>query len=187
MYTLSTNGVKLIHGFESLELKPYKDKGGRWTIGWGHVILPGEEYLMAGITAAKADELFAKDAGDAIYKVNKAINVPLNQNQFDALVSFFYNAGSSETLVKLINANAGETAIRNFWENHYITVSDNEGNHIKVTGLQSRRKSEADFFFGEGLQAVLIKNKIRSNLILIIAVTLTLTIATFIIVKRYQK
>lgn len=182
MQTISTQGIKLIETFEGLRLKPYKDSAGIDTIGIGHVIKPNEQHLYAGITEQQAHELFQKDVGYWINQVNDKHNVVLNQNQFDALVSFYFNTGGSQTLTALINDRASEPTIRNWWENHYITAGGKP-----VSGLKIRRKAEADFFFGNSLQSVLAKTFIRTHYVNILLIALVISISTYFLVKHTIK
>lgn len=88
---INDSGLTLIKQFEGLELKPYKDVGGKLTIGYGHLIRPGEYY--GDITEAKAHALLREDIKVAEAYVKRYVTVPLNGNQFAALVSLVYNIG----------------------------------------------------------------------------------------------
>ncbi len=76
------------------------------TIGYGHLIKPGEDF-RGGITEAQAIELLHSDIAAAERAVCNNITVPITQNQYDALVSFAYNIGieafANSTAVKYIN------------------------------------------------------------------------------------
>ena len=81
--------------------------------------------------------------------VNHAVQTTLKQNQFDALVSFAYNAGIgallSSTLLKKVNANPADTSIRDafmMWDKAHV----DEG-LVVVKGLANRRSEEADLYF----------------------------------------
>ena len=85
----SENGVELIKRFEGLELEAYQDIAGIWTIGYGHTgsdVQPGMK-----ISERDAEELLRRDLKPREQAVEGAVKVPLNQNEFDALVSFAYN------------------------------------------------------------------------------------------------
>lgn len=86
----STRGVALIKGWEGLELKAYQDIAGVWTIGYGHTETAGPGQV---ITAEGADALLRQDLVSRESAVASMTEVPLNQNEFDALVSFVYNVG----------------------------------------------------------------------------------------------
>jgi len=54
--------AKYIAPHEGKKNKAYKDTKGKWTIGIGHLIVPGEEYLLSKIlTDEEIDRLFAND------------------------------------------------------------------------------------------------------------------------------
>lgn len=100
-------GLNLIKEFEGCRLTAYKCAAGVWTIGYGHTA--GVSQGMT-ITQAQADAYLRQDCEKFEKYVNNAAYVPitesLNQNQFDALVSFCYNCGAGN-LKKLC---AGRTA-----------------------------------------------------------------------------
>lgn len=76
------------------------------TIGYGHLVKPGEDF-RGGITEAAAIDLLRSDIALAERAVRDNITVPITQHQYDALVSFAYNIGSgafaSSTVVQYIN------------------------------------------------------------------------------------
>lgn len=95
----SQAGINLIKRFEGVRLKAYKPVPTEtaWTIGYGHLGVNKD----AVITLQEAENLLKYDLKKFENYV-KATGLPLNQNQFDALVSFTYNCGSGclQTLVK---------------------------------------------------------------------------------------
>jgi len=82
-------GLKIIMDSEGLSLKPYKCPTGHLTIGYGHVIRLNEDFDR--IDQPQAMELLKKDVQDAEKTVNTLIKVPLNENQYAALVSLAFN------------------------------------------------------------------------------------------------
>lgn len=92
MMKISQAGINKIKRDEALRLAPYKDEGGKWSIGYGHLLLPGEWYDR--IDEPKAEQLLRQDLAIAEKAVNNLVKVPLTQSQYDALVSFVYNVGS---------------------------------------------------------------------------------------------
>lgn len=84
-------GIALIKCFESFCATVYRCPAGKPTIGYGHVVLPGEQF--GTITEAEAIELLRRDLAIAEAVVRRLIIVSLTQSQFDALVSFTFNAG----------------------------------------------------------------------------------------------
>lgn len=93
--TIGQAGLKLIMQFEGCRLKAYQCAAGVWTIGYGHTtgVKPGQT-----ITQAQAEEYLRQDCRKFEAYVNNSAYVPitgqLNQNQFDALVSFAFNCGA---------------------------------------------------------------------------------------------
>jgi len=136
---LGAAGKALIQSFESLRLQAYQDQRGIWSIGWGHT--PAVEYQET--TPEEADEWFAQDTQAACNGVMRTVDVPMSQNQFDALVSFTYNVGvgseAHSTLVGLLNQGKYDLAAAqfSFW-NHVNGQVD--------LGLTRRRAAEQALF-----------------------------------------
>ena len=132
--------AELIKSFEGLELEAYLCPADVWTIGYGHT---GDVKEGDTITKAEADELLDKDLEKFRSGVNRCVKVPLNENQFGALVSFAYNVGigslQSSTLLKLLNAGDYDAAADQFprW---------NKSGGKVLTGLTRRREAERAVF-----------------------------------------
>jgi lysozyme len=143
-YQYSDAGMAMTKAFEGLSLKAYQDCAGVWTIGYGHV----GPSLIAGmkISEADAEALLRADLVDAVNCVNRAVNVPIRQNQFDALVDFCFNAGRGNllqsTLLRKVNLGdfRGAAAQFGLWVH--------AGGEV-VAGLVRRRKAEAEMFTGQ--------------------------------------
>ena len=107
--SVSNKGVDLICEFEGEQLIAYDDGVGVWTIGFGTIKYPNGVRVKKGDTCTldQAKEYMRHDLIEFEHTVNSSVKVPLNQNQFDALVSLAYNIGSnafkSSTLVKKLN------------------------------------------------------------------------------------
>lgn len=141
MMTLGDKGRALIQSFEKCRLVAYQDERGVWTIGWGHT---GPEVVQGLVwTQEQADAQFELDVGDAEHEVIKTTDVPLTQNQFDALVSFTFNVGDDaeahSTLIMLVNQSRFADAANQFprW--------DHAGGHVSA-GLDARRAAERTLF-----------------------------------------
>jgi len=93
MRRVTQEGLNLIMRFEGLRLEPYDDAAGLPTIGYGHLIRPGEAFGEE-ITEEEAEALLRNDLGVAERAVLRLIHVPLTDRQFDALASFTFNLGS---------------------------------------------------------------------------------------------
>ena len=142
---VSLFGIDLICGFEGLRLKAYDDGVGVWTIGFGTTIYPTGIRVKKGdtCTEAQAKAYMVYDLKKFESAVNNAVTVPLNQNQFDALVSLAYNIGTSafskSTLVKKLNADDSRGAAEQF------DVWVNAGGK-RMQGLANRRAKEKEVF-----------------------------------------
>jgi len=143
--SVSNLGVDLICGFEGKRLVAYDDGVGVWTIGFGTTIYPNGIKVKKGdtCTEAQAKEYMAHDLKKFEQAVNGAVNIPLNQNQFDALVSLAYNIGTGafnkSTLVKKLNAGDIRGAADQF------DVWINAGGK-RMQGLVNRRAREKAFY-----------------------------------------
>ncbi|WLI75099.1 lysozyme [Kosakonia sp. H02] len=139
-------GLALIKSFEGLRLEKYKDAVGKWTIGYGHLILPNESFPRP-ITEAEAEALLRADLQMTERGVHKLVTVDLNQNQFDALVSFTFNLGAgnlqTSTLLKLLNQGQYAQAADQFprW---------NKAGGKVLAGLTRRREAERGLFLKGG-------------------------------------
>ena len=138
---LSDRGLTCLKSYEGLSLKVYKDSAGNATIGYGHLILKGEDF-SAGITETQAADLLRQDAAQAIKAVQDLVKVVLIQDQFDALVSFTFNLGQGNLAKStlLSNINSGKTVTEaNF-------ADWNKAGGRVVDGLTARRKDEYSLF-----------------------------------------
>ena len=137
----SPKGIALIKEFEGLRLKAYQCPGGVWTIGYGHTagVKPG-----IVITKAQAEEYLKADL-IAFERYLNGLGLALNQNQFDALVSFIYNVGtgnfSNSTLLRKVRANPQDNSIMD----EFLRWVYSKGRVLP--GLQRRRLAEMKLYF----------------------------------------
>lgn len=109
---ISKNGIDFIKKEEGLVLNAYLCPANVWTIGYGHTngVKKGDK-----ITEEQAEDFLVNDLLYSERVVNKMVKVKLNQNQYDALVSFVFNVGSgnfiNSTLLKKLNAGANSDEI----------------------------------------------------------------------------
>lgn len=137
----SPKGIALIKEFEGLRLKAYQCPGGVWTIGYGHTA--GVKSGMV-ITEAQAEEYLKADL-IVFERYLNGLGLALNQNQFDALVSFIYNVGtgnfSSSTLLRKVRANPQDNSIMD----EFLRWVYSKGRVLP--GLQRRRLDEMKLYF----------------------------------------
>ena len=140
---ISQEGLSLIKKFEGCELESYKCAAGVWTIGYGST--NGVEEGME-ISQERADMLLLEDVEIFEEAVNKLVEVPLEQNQFDALVSWTFNLGSTNlqnsTLLKVLNNEDYEGVPSQ------IKRWNKAGGEV-LQGLVRRREAEALLFEGK--------------------------------------
>ena len=140
---ISQEGLSLIKKFEGCELESYKCAAGVWTIGYGST--NGVEEGME-ISQERADMLLLEDVEVFEEAVNKLVEVPLEQNQFDALVSWTFNLGSTNlqnsTLLKVLNNEDYEGVPSQ------IKRWNKAGGEV-LQGLVRRREAEALLFEGK--------------------------------------
>lgn len=86
--------ISMVKRRESLQLQPYTCPGGYLSVGYGHVITKGEEYLKEGITEAQADSLLHSDM--EYYKDWVEKNLKLKGNQLKAMTHFCYAFGTTK-------------------------------------------------------------------------------------------
>ena len=143
--SVSNKGVDLICEFEGKRLAAYDDGVGVWTIGFGTIKYPDGNRVKKGdaCTLEQAKEYMRHDLIEFEHTVNSSVKVPLNQNQFDALVSLAYNIGSnafkSSTLVKKLNTGDYQGAADQF--NVWINAGGK-----RMQGLVNRRDREKLLF-----------------------------------------
>lgn len=136
----SNAGIALIKQAEGIKLKAYQCPAGVWTIGHGTTrnVKPGMT-----ITMQQAQDMLIEDVRTFERAVESAVKVPLNQNQFDALVSFVYNIGigafQKSTLLGYLNAGAYGAAAGQF--GRWVKAGG-----VTLNGLVKRRAAEAQLF-----------------------------------------
>lgn len=106
---MSANGMCKLRTLEGWRSIAYLDSGGVATIGYGHVIRGNEQYLLSTeIDKEFGVLLLLEDVSIAENAVDTYIGVELTQCQYDALVMFVFNVGTSafrlSTLRKKLNA-----------------------------------------------------------------------------------
>lgn len=116
---LNAKSLNLIKEVEGWRACAYKDVAGKWTIGYGHLIVANDGLCkptpttQCCITQAQGEALLKSDVKAATDCISRIVKVSLTDNEFGALTSWAYNIGcanaSSSTLIKKLNAgNKGE-------------------------------------------------------------------------------
>lgn len=137
----SEAGLSLIKSFEGLRLESYLCPANVWTIGYGHTqgVKPNQ------IISEKQAESLLKGDLLVFEKTVLSHNLKLNQNQFDAFVSFCYNVGSGNlaksTLLRKAKLNPNDETIRDEF------MKWNKAKGKELAGLTRRRKAEGDLYF----------------------------------------
>lgn len=146
----SEKGIALIKKYEGFESRPYLDAVGVPTIGFGATHYGnGTKVRMSdkSITETVASELLVKMLVGYENTVKMLVQKPINQNQFDALVSFVYNLGgvnlSKSTLLKKINIDPNDKTIAA----EFMKWVNAGGNPLK--GLIRRREEESKLYFSK--------------------------------------
>ncbi len=145
---ISPNGLEFIKNWEKFEPKPYRDVSGVPTIGFGSTYYPnGQRVRLTDpeITLEQGLEIFHDNLLIYQIAVDSFTRDDINQNQFDALVSFAYNVGiealKRSKLLKLINENPNDPEIAK----QFLRWIYDEGR--KVRGLINRRNAEINLYF----------------------------------------
>ena len=135
----SDDGLALIRTFEGYMPFRYIDAAGHPTIGFGHLILPGETFDEP-LMGEAAEKLLRKDVGRIEKGMARFIATTLAQHQHDALASFSFNLGvgalSKSTLLKRVNASRHDEVPEQF---HRWVYAGGQ----KLRGLVLRRKAES--------------------------------------------
>ena len=156
---VSQKGIDLITEFEGKRGKAYTCPGGYLTIGIGHMLTDFEQKSgmveingrlidwEPGLSDAQVEALLRQDLERFEIAVREAVKVPLNQDQFDALVSFCFNVGAGNlrksTLLRLLN------------QGDYAAVPGQLARWVRaggkiLSGLVRRRAAEAKLWSGNG-------------------------------------
>ncbi len=140
---ISEEGLSLIKKFEGCELKAYRCAANVLTIGYGTTKGVTEDME---ITKEEAESILKEEMHEYEGYINNMVEVPLEQNQFDSMVSWVFNLGStnlsSSTLLKKLN------------NSEYDEVPSqikrwNKAGGKVLDGLIRRREAEALLFEGK--------------------------------------
>jgi GH24 family phage-related lysozyme (muramidase) len=159
--TVSAAGVEFVKQWEGFVPKLYNDPVGHCTVGYGTLLHRGncdgrdsEQPYLNGVSKEEATRLLATELAEKQKAVSDVVKVALNQNQYDALVSFAYNVGAGafqkSTLLRLLNQGKyGEVP----GELKKWVKARKDDQLIELPGLVKRRAAEAALFEKEGTPA----------------------------------
>lgn len=148
---VSNHGTNFIKAFEGFSGTIYRDSVGVPTVGYGHTVdvRPGAiwvkgQHTPGRLTEAEATTLLHQDLNRDYAPTIRALNLPLNQNQFDALTSFVYNVGvggvsTSTRIGRDLRAHQFRAAANGLLE------WDRAGGQV-LQGLLNRREAERQLF-----------------------------------------
>jgi lysozyme len=137
---IASHADTLIEPFEGLRLTAYQDGNGIWTNGYGntHGVVPGSIITQEQAIADLKRNMLSSD-----HDIINDVEVQLNQNEFDALVSLDYNIGGGafdrSTVLRKLNANDRQGAADAFlmWV---------QPGSVNTVGLTRRREAERALF-----------------------------------------
>jgi len=146
-HTITDDTVAFIAHWEGFKSHAYYDATGHvWTIGYGHT-----KAVYKDMVCTKAEALkWLKTDANRVAKYINSLDMNINQEQFDALVSFGYNVGTGSlrqsTLLKYVKHSA---PAGNVMTEFYKWIRS--GGKV-LPGLVLRREGEA-MLYGEGKYA----------------------------------
>ena len=142
--------IELIKKFEGFVEKPYYDYS-QWSVGYGNAC--EKDDYPNGITREEADELMRAHVATLEESLNRFIRsnkLELNQNQFDAMISFSYNVGcnwmySTNQLItkSVINGDVGNDFL--FAISRWCIVTEDGLKKVNQS-LLNRRLIEANMY-----------------------------------------
>ena len=146
MRSISEAGLAFIKKYEGLRLSAYHCPAGIVTIGYGTTCYPDGRLVMIS-DQLRSEEEATQLLLSTISIYENAVNENLsnvNQNQFDALVSFTYNVGihafSQSTLLRKAEVNVNDLSIYDEFKRW------NKASGIVLAGLTKRRMEEANLY-----------------------------------------
>lgn len=146
--TPSKNCIDLIKKFEGFRSEAYQDSVGIWTVGYGSTMWPDGKKVQPGqrMTIQEAEAVMTWELTRKGKEILSGLPTTIiNQNQYDALVSFAYNLGVGallkSTLFKKLKVNPNDPSIRA----EFMRWVNAGGK--RLTGLVGRREAEANLYF----------------------------------------
>lgn len=145
--SLNENGLEIIKMSRGLTLSSV-ERHGRWQIGYGHTATAAPDM---SITVPEAEQLLIADLQNSADGVQELVTVPLNENEYSALVSFIDSIGIenfSGTEVYHHLQSGDREAAAEAMEGH--TLARVNGQMTPMSSLVERRARESQLFLSEG-------------------------------------
>lgn len=133
-----TNGKNFAHQMvtNSFILSVYKDSRGLPTVGCDHLVVAADKLKVGDkITEAQAKQFLKSDLNTAESAVNKNVNLPLHQYEYDALVSLAFNTGAHGASKLFDSVNKGKYESIPATIEKYRTGGGNEGRRVSEAKL----------------------------------------------------
>lgn len=150
---LSPEGLAFLEHEEGLKTSEYPDSGGNPTIGCGHLLtavelasgnlsIKGQTVpWRSGITMAQVMDLLGQDCESREDALSRIVVCPLNDNEFAALFSLFFNADPKPDSGLFQTINGGDwTDLRLHWLAYNKVRKD--GVLVEDEELKGRRQRE---------------------------------------------
>lgn len=142
--------TRVVAAFEAFRPEVYLDAGGKPTVGWGHLLKPGEDFA-GGLTREEALLLLEADLRSSRHAVDELFRgVYLAPHEWDALTSLVFNVGAGalreSTLRQHVLTGTNAAAAHEFLRWVHATMPD--GTKQKLPGLVRRRDCESCWFLG---------------------------------------
>lgn len=143
---VSDKGLMALIGHEGIVQSRYRDAVGVWTIGVGHTKAAGginPEKFVGSMSIRQVFDLLRQDVAKYAADVSKVVKVPLEQHEFDALVSWHFNTGKITKSPKWLPVlNRGDKkAAGKMLARSIITAKGKV-----LPALEARRKDESALF-----------------------------------------
>ena len=139
---LSPEGLAFIKQYQGFSAEPYQDECHLWVVGYGHLI-QGSEAFVTPLSQPQADALLQLDIYACERVLAQEIAVPLNQIQYDALISLALSLGpetfAASAVVRYINQ-------RQFAKALAVWLMETELNGVRSNGLNRQRQAECALF-----------------------------------------
>jgi lysozyme len=155
---IDERGIKLIKDFESFSATKYLCPAKLLTIGWGHVIKPGESFAEP-MSIDEANELLIDDIGEFEYLAERHIKAELTDSMYAAFISILFNVGpggkTKDGILKLRDGRKS-TLLRKLNSGDYEGAADaflawNKIAGVPSRGLARRREAERELFLEDGM------------------------------------